>query len=352
MPYSRAELARALSLQPRLALATLPTPLGYAARFSAAVGREVWLKRDDLTGLALGGNKARKIEYIFGAAELAGAVDAVVTVGAPQSNHARTVAAAARVAGWGCHLVLGGDRPERPSGNLSLDVALGAELTFAGTHDWDELEVIAADLAEDLRVRGRRTLLIPMGGSTPTGALGFVAAYLELLEQLDQLAITPGSIVHATSTGGTQAGLDFAHRVLANGPEVIGVGVAKTPTDLTRDIVTIEHGIGAILGLDPGVVEPVVLSGYLGGAYADPTPGGQAAFSLLATTEAVLTDSVYSAKALHAVVEHAGEAAGPVVFWHTGGIPAVFSDTAGITDWHHLDTPALSNSTRGQRTIP
>jgi 1-aminocyclopropane-1-carboxylate deaminase/D-cysteine desulfhydrase-like pyridoxal-dependent ACC family enzyme len=342
MPCSRAELAEALSRQPRLALATLPTPLGFAARFSAAVGRDVWLKRDDLTGLALGGNKARKIEYIFGAAAGAGVVDTVVTVGAPQSNHARTVAAAARVAGWDCHLVLGGDRPERPSGNLVVDVALGADMTFAGTQDWDELEVIATALADELRAQGRRPLFIPIGGSTPTGALGFVAAYLELLDQLDQLGIAPGAIIHATSTGGTQAGLDFAHRVLASGPEVIGVGVAKTQTDLTRDIAAIEHGISAVLDLDPGAVEPVVLSGYLGEAYAVPTAGGQAAFSLLAHTEAVLTDSVYSAKALHAVVDHAGNADGPVVFWHTGGIPALFSDTAGVTDWHHVDASSPS----------
>src|ERR1700704_2087463 len=337
MPCTRVELAEALSGQPRLSIANLPTPLTYAARFSAAVGGQVWLKRDDLTGLALGGNKARKIEYIFGSAARKVGIDTVVTVGAPQSNHARTVAAAARLAGWDCHLVLGGDRPERPSGNLSLDVALGAVLHFAGTDLWDELEVIARTLARDLTAGGRRPLLIPMGGSTPTGALGFVAAYLELLDQLDDLAIAPVSIIHATSTGGTQAGLDFAHRVLAEGPEVIGVGVAKTQTDLVRDIVSIENGIHAILGPDPGVINPIVLSDYLGEAYAIPTRGGQAAFTLLARSEAVLTDSVYSAKALHAVVDRAGRADGPVVFWHTGGIPALFSDTAGITDWHDLD---------------
>jgi hypothetical protein len=211
-------------------LASLPTPLVYAARFSAAVGGDVWLKRDDLTGLALGGNKARKIEYLFGQAAGPGLVDTVVTVGAPQSNHARTVAAAARLAGWDCHLVLGGERPERPSGNLVLDVALEAELHFAGTDDWSELETTARELAATLEAAGKHTLMIPMGGSTPVGALGFVGAYLELLDQLDERGVSASSIIHATSTGGTQAGLDYAHRVLAEGPDVIGVGVAKTQT--------------------------------------------------------------------------------------------------------------------------
>lgn len=337
MPCTRAQLRQALSQQPRLGLANLPTPLTYAARFSAAVGGEVWLKRDDLTGLALGGNKARKIEYIFGEGIRLGDVDAVVTVGAPQSNHARSVAAAARLAGWDCHLVLGGDKPARPSGNLTLDVVLGAQLHFSGTDDWDALEAIASSLVEELAGQGIQALLIPMGGSTPTGALGFVTAYLELLRQLDEHGIQPKAIIHATSTGGTQAGLDFAHRVLGEGPEVIGVGVAKTETDLERDIVGIEDGLHALLGVDPGVVRPTVLPGYLGEGYAVPTSGGQAAFDLMAKSEAVLTDSVYSAKALHAVVDYAPRTHGPLVFWHTGGVPALFSDSAGLTDWQQSD---------------
>jgi 1-aminocyclopropane-1-carboxylate deaminase/D-cysteine desulfhydrase-like pyridoxal-dependent ACC family enzyme len=330
---TRSELAGAIAAQPRMTLANLPTPLVHAARFSADVGGEVWLKRDDLTGLALGGNKARKIEYLLGRAAHEGPVDTLVTVGAPQSNHARTVAAAARLAGWDCHLVLGGDQPGQPTGNLVLDVALGAELHFTGTHDWSELETEARRLSADLDSAGKKTLMIPMGGSTPVGALGFVAAYLELLDQLDELGVCAAAVIHATSTGGTQAGLHYAHRVLGEGPKVVGVGVAKTQTDLTRDVATLSEGLSSILGFDPGVNTPTVLSGYLGEAYAVPSVGGQQAFELLAKTEAVLTDSVYSAKALHAVVDLAAKAGGPVVFWHTGGVPALFSDSVGITAW-------------------
>jgi D-cysteine desulfhydrase family pyridoxal phosphate-dependent enzyme len=330
---ARIALAQAVSRQPRLSVASLPTPLTRAPRFSAAVGGDVWIKRDDLTGLALGGNKARKIEFIMGAAKARGEVDTVVTVGAPQSNHARTVAAAARIAGWQCQLVLGGDRPPRPTGNLVLDVALGAELHFVGTHDWSELESAADNLTEQLSAAGRHVLTIPMGGSTPIGALGYVAAYLELLDQVEELGIADATIVHATSTGGTQAGLEYAHRVVGSGPDVVGVGVAKTQTDLTADIGKLEHELAALLGVDPGPADPVVLSGYIGAGYAIPSDGGQAALKLLAESEAILTDPVYSAKALHAVSDLARDGRGPVIFWHTGGIPALFSDEAGISVW-------------------
>lgn len=312
-------------------MANLPTPLTFAPRFSAVVGADVWLKRDDLTGLALGGNKARKIEYLFGKARAAGdVVDTIVTVGAAQSNHARTVAAAARIAGWECHLVLGGQQPARPSGNLVLDVALGAAIHFVDTESWDALGSAADELAVDLCARGRHPLVIPMGGSTAVGALGFVGAYLELLAQLDTLGIAPAAVLHATSTGGTQAGLDFAHRALGMGPEVIGVGVAKTGADLESEVGRLEEQLCEILDLDAGPVEASVLDGYMGDAYAVPTPGCEAAFATLASTEAVLTDFVYSAKALHAVVDRAATDRGPLVFWHTGGVPALFADTTVI----------------------
>lgn len=330
MTCSPTQLADALRAQPRLAMANLPTPLTFAPRFSAAVGGEVWLKRDDLTGLALGGNKARKIEYLLGKAKAAGDVDTVVTVGAAQSNHARTVAAAARIAGWDCHLVLGGDQPSHPSGNLVLDIALGAAMHFVGSDSWDDLQAAADELAAELRAAGRHPLVIPMGGSTAVGALGFVGAYLELLAQLDDVGIAPSAVFHATSTGGTQAGLDFAHHVLGIGPDVVGVGVAKTQADLRSEVIGLKNQLGEILDLDPGPAEATVLDGYLGEAYALPTPGCEAAFATLASTEAVLTDFVYSAKALHAVVDRASQYGGPVVFWHTGGVPALFANTTEI----------------------
>jgi 1-aminocyclopropane-1-carboxylate deaminase/D-cysteine desulfhydrase-like pyridoxal-dependent ACC family enzyme len=339
--HSRTELSAALARQPRVLLANLPTPLVHAKRFSEAVGREIWIKRDDLTGLALGGNKVRKIEFTFGAGARDG-FDSVVSVGASQSNHARTVAAAAATMGWECHLVLGGDKPERPSGNLVLDSAFGAQLHFARVDDWDELEQLANELALSLQAQGKRTLLIPMGGSTPTGALGFVAAYLELLEQCDQLRIQPRSVIHATSTGGTQAGLDLAHSIVGEGPDIIGVAVAKTSGDLISETQAIEVGLSSLLGIDlPKQVHPMVVEGYMGSTYARPTLGGARAFELLASTEAVLTDPVYTAKALHAVIDQAPNDKSPLIFWHTGGIPAIFSEDAATTRWA-ISVPPLA----------
>jgi D-cysteine desulfhydrase len=138
------------------------------------VGAEVWLKRDDLNGVATGGNKVRKLEFLLGEAASIDA-DTLVTVGAPQSNHARTVAAAAAMQGLECHLVLGGNRPSAPTGSLVADLMLGARLHFAGSDDWDVLESRAEALANELRDEGRRPFVIPVGGSTPVGALGFVA---------------------------------------------------------------------------------------------------------------------------------------------------------------------------------
>jgi 1-aminocyclopropane-1-carboxylate deaminase/D-cysteine desulfhydrase-like pyridoxal-dependent ACC family enzyme len=329
------QLGALLAGQPWVALATLPTPLQRADRLSEKLERDIWIKRDDLTGLVLGGNKARKLEFSLGAARAAGA-DGVVTIGAVQSNHARSVAGAARVLGWDCHLVLGGERPPRPSGNLALNAALGAVFHFTGSTDWKDLDRQGKNLTRALTEQNANPVFLPMGGSTPQGALGFVAAYLELLDQCARIGLRPSSIVHATSTGATQAGLLFAHAALGRGPQPIGVAVAKTEIDLNLQVAELVAGIEALLGitLDPPP-EPIVLDGYLGTAYGVPTEGGQAAFELLARTDAVLTDPVYSAKALHAVIDLAREDphGPPIVFWHTGGQPALFSDSVGITEW-------------------
>ena len=326
-------LAQALAVQPRMRLAHLPTPLVRANRLSQELGADIWIKRDDLSGVTLSGNKVRKLEYIFGRAQRDRPVDTVVTVGAVQSNHARTTAAAARVVGWECHLVLGGDVPTRPTGNILMANAVGAELHFVGTQPWDVLESEAQALCRELESSGRRPLFIPMGGSTGVGALGYVGAYLELVDQLKTADVQADSIVHATSTGATQAGLDFARRALGDGPQVIGVGVAKTAEELTRDVTRLEGDLAGLLGLDPGTATPTVLDRYMGPGYAIPTHGGQAAFAQLASTESILTDHVYTAKALNALIDRAVTTDRPIVFLHTGGVPSIFSDTAPASFW-------------------
>ena len=342
---SSLSLTQALAGQPRMRLAHLPTPLVRANRLSRELRADIWVKRDDLTGVTLTGNKIRKLEFIFGQAQRDRPVDTVVTVGAVQSNHARTTATAARVAGWDCHLVLGGDVPVRPTGNVLIANAVGAKLHFVGTQAWDVLESEAQTLCQELEADGRHPLFIPMGGSTGVGALGYVGAYLELVEQLAAAGVEADSIVHATSTGATQAGLDFAHRVLGQGPKVIGIGVAKTTEELTRDVTRLEDDLASLLGVDPGTASPTVLDRYKGPGYAVATHGGQAAFAQLARTEGILTDHVYTAKALNAVIDRAATTDGPVVFWHTGGVPSIFGDSAPASFWS-------PQTTRQQRVQP
>ncbi len=330
------------SLQPLAALmagreqlAVLPTPLHHAPRLSYSLGKEIWLKRDDLTGTGLGGNKIRKLELLAAQARAAGA-DTLVGVGAPQSNHARTVATVAAMLQLDCHLVLAGQAPAAPSGNLLLDALMGATLHWAGTHDWAELATATDDVSAQLQRIGRRVFTMPVGGSVPHGSAAFVAAYLELVVQCTEYRVTPSAVMHASSSAGTQAGLHLG-AVLAGelldgvAPPVIGVDVAKITNPLAEEVSRLVAGTAELLGVQqiwenagPGR-GPTVLEGYLGPGYAVPSGGSSAALHLLARTEGVILDPVYSAKGFHAVCE--SDLPGPIVFWHTGGTPALFATT-------------------------
>ena len=312
-----------------LGVATAPTPLHLAPRFSERIGREVWLKRDDLMVFGLGGNKVRKLEYLMGEA-LAQGADTLISVGATQSNHARCVAAAAARAGLDCQLVLSGRSPSRATGNLALDLLFGATVHYDGDSTWVQQLARANGLADELRARGRRPYVIPAGGSTPVGALGFVQAAHELLTQAGDVGLTPAAVVLASSTGGTQAGLEFGLCQLGSAIAVHGVGVAKTAIDLRSEVQRLVGGIADITGLPVGSTPSSIIDGYIGAGYARPTRGAVQAQQLLARTEGVAVDSVYTAKALHAVTDGAGPS-GPIVFWHTGGTPSLFSDEVGIT---------------------
>lgn len=310
--------------------AVLPTPLHRAARLSEAIGADVWLKRDDLTGTGLGGNKVRKLELLAADALRLGA-DTLISVGAPQSNHARTVAAAAAMTGMKCELVLGGDRPARPEGNVLLDLLFGARLHFAGTHDWDGLRAAAEKVAADAEKRGAVPYLMPVGGSVPLGAASFAAAYAELREQCRAAGLRPAAIVHASSSAGTQAGLELGRQLCGDAAPVIGVDVAKITGSLAEEVRRLVRETAKLLGVSAPAAEPIVLDGYMGEGYAIPSAGGNGALRLLARTEGIITDPVYSAKALHAVCEEKFD--GPVVFWHTGGVPALFAEESRLTAW-------------------
>ena len=289
------------------------------------------MKRDDLTGLGLGGNKARKLQVLCADA-VAGGCDGLVTVGGAQSNHCRMTAAAGARLGLPVHLVLGGGRPAELTGNQLLMALFGAVLHHADTHDWGELGRRSEEVVEALRAAGASPALIPIGGSTPAGASAFAAAYAELLGQLDGPV---AAIVHTSSSGGTHAGLLAGQAMARAGgrpaPPVVAVAVAKDVaidsgyvTDLAN--ATLEH-LGASLRIDAADVE--VDDRWIGDGYEVPTPEADDAIRWAARHGGWALDRTYTGKGFAGMLGHARAGRwGPddsVVFWHTGGIPALFT---------------------------
>lgn len=328
----------------RARLATLPTPLERGPELPG--GARLWVKRDDLTGLGGGGNKARKLEFLCGAALEAGA-DVLVTVGAAQSNHCRMTAAAGAVLGLDVHLVLSGDPPASPAtGNQLLSGLFGAQLhhTGLGESDWRELEVVRASVTADLEAAGRMPFSIPIGGSTAVGALGYVAAFVELIDQTDALELQPSTVVFTSSSGGTHAGFVAGQTLLrAAGrtvPDVCAIGVAKGINAGHQFVASLADETLALI--DPDASWPPtdnadidIDPSWIGEDYAIPTDAGDAAIRWAATKGGWLMDRIYSGKGFSGVLGNAEAGRfGPtddVVFIHTGGWPAMFA-TDGTPD--------------------
>jgi D-cysteine desulfhydrase family pyridoxal phosphate-dependent enzyme len=319
---------------PRVALADLPTPLERLDRFGDAIGAEVWIKRDDVGSFGLAGNKVRKLEYVLADARGQGA-DTIVIIGAAQSNACRATAAACARLGLRCVLVLSGDEPDAATGNLLLDKLFGAELRFAGTFDWAELWQASQDVTDELRDAGARPHSLPAGSSSPLGAVGFVAAWFELLDDLRGRGVDAGTLWHASSSGGTHAGLLLGRSLSDGGPELRAIGVAPDIVpDMPGFYAGLANGAAELLGTDARVqTSDVALDmSFLGEGYAIPTAEGNDAIRLLARTEAIACDPIYSGKALAALVAaaRAGDLGGmPAVFWHTGGHHALFDPRFG-----------------------
>jgi D-cysteine desulfhydrase family pyridoxal phosphate-dependent enzyme len=309
---------------PRLSLAQLPTPLHRLERFSEAIGAEVWIKRDDVGSIGLAGNKVRKLEYVLAEA-LAQGADTVVIIGAEQSNAARATAAACAQLGLHCVLVLSGDEPPAPAGNLLLDELFGAEVHFAGDVGWAELWAASQRITERLRGEGATPYTLPAGASSPLGACGFVHAWHELRDQ----GADAGTLYFASSSCGTYAGLLLGRAMSGNtGPELRAVGVAPDVVpDVPGYIAGLAGGAAELLGVQADIPPPDVDMRFLGDGYAIPTPEGIEAIRLLARTEGIVCDPIYSGKALAALI--AADHDGPAVFWHTGGYHALFAPRFG-----------------------
>jgi 1-aminocyclopropane-1-carboxylate deaminase/D-cysteine desulfhydrase-like pyridoxal-dependent ACC family enzyme len=320
-----------LGALPRARLVPLPSPLVRLERFSEALATEVWMKRDDIGSPALAGNKVRKLEFLMGTAMADGA-DWIVTAGAAQSNSARAAAAAAAACGLGATLVLQGDAPPDPTANLLLDHLLGADVRFVGDVSWEELDRIVGRVGADLAAEGHRPVTAPVGCSSPLGALGFVAAYVELVGQLGEIDIAPTRLLHTSTSGGTHAGLILGRHLLGRGPAVAGVLAGKLSRDPEGAAEGLARQAAKLLGIDAidGDLVADLDDGYIGGGYAVPSDDAAAAIDLLARTEAILCDPVYSGKGLAALVAMAGRSQGPLVFWHTGGWHSLFEPTIGL----------------------
>lgn len=306
---------------PRFPLFEAPSPFHALPRFSAVLGGrvEIWAKREDLLPLAFGGNKLRNLEFLVGAALDEGR-DTLVTSGRRWSNHARLTAAAGARAGLAVHLVLSGPRIDPPGPGIRLAQAFGAVVHQLDTADREEREATLERVVAEVAAAGGRPYVIGVGGSGTVGAYGQVLAARELIAQADAVGVAVDRIVLPSATGGTQAGLLVG---LAGRAAVTGIVVARSAEELRRVVAATSAELGR--PIDPPAIE--LDESQLGDGYGRPTPAAEDASALLARTEALLVDPIYTAKGLAGLV--AGVRSGAwdgerVVFWHAGGLPGLF----------------------------
>jgi len=328
-----------LSTFERFALAHLPTPFEEWKRLGAELGVRLWAKRDDCTGLAFGGNKTRKLEFLIGDA-LATDAKCLVTVGAIQSNHCRQSAAAANKAGLPCHLVLVDQVPIKTeaythSGNVQLDYLLGATIhrvnSKAGAPDF------ILSLISELQAAGKAPYFMPPGGSTAIGALGYVACAMELAAQAEIADIKLDHVVVASSSAGTQAGLVAGFAALGADVKVHGINVYEDdPAKLAGAVAGLADETLSLLGLTAPAPETIVHGNYRGEGYGIPTDGMFEALMLTARAEGVLLDPVYTGKGMAGLIGLARAGAfgkdETFTFIHTGGTPGLFAYTPEFGD--------------------
>ena len=315
----------------RFPLAQLPTPIEELKSLSRELGGpELLIKRDDQTGLALGGNKTRKLEFLVGQALEQGA-DTLVTAGAAQSNHCRQTAAAAARAGLRCELLLNGTKPELPNGNLLLDELLGARIHWIQP---SERAAKLRELPDQLRNGGRKPYVIPVGGSNGVGATGYVLAMIELVEQLDGINRRVDHVVFASSSGGTQAGMVVGAKVTGFNGKLHGVSIDKDDrggAPYEHELAEIANETAKYIGFDAQFTanDFNVLYSYLGGGYGVVSDLEREAIRLLGSREGIVLDPVYTGRSMGALIDLVRKKAfrpdETVLFWHTGGAPALFA---------------------------
>ncbi|MDT7951493.1 MAG: D-cysteine desulfhydrase [Acetobacteraceae bacterium] len=318
---------------PRVKLCQAPTPLELLPNLTKALGGpQIWMKRDDLTGMGLGGNKVRKLEFLAGEAVALGA-DHLVTQGAVQSNHVRQTAAVAMKLGMRCtavleHRIETNDPAYLGSGNVLLDQIMGVEIQYrpGGT----DMQAAIEEVGETLKGSGARPYVIPGGGSNAVGATGYAAVAAELVQQANDLGLRIDRLVHATGSAGTQAGLVAGLHAMSSPIRVLGIGVRNPKDKQEAAVLKLARATVKRLGIDRELPADAVQANcdYVGAGYGRPTPGMVEAVQMVARTEGIFLDPVYSGKGMAGLIDlirngtfRSGE---NVVFLHTGGAVGLF----------------------------
>ncbi|HJZ73814.1 MAG TPA: pyridoxal-phosphate dependent enzyme [Vicinamibacterales bacterium] len=324
-------LRDAIARFPSLPLVAAPTPVEPMPRLRASLGGgpRLLVKRDDAIAFGFGGNKIRKLALVAARARADGA-DTLITAGGVQSNHARATASAAAKLGMRAVLVANGAAPDRPTANALLDRLLGADVVYVERRDQRAPKM--DEIAARLRTEGRRPFTIPIGASTPLGALGYALAAAELVDQVPP----PDVIIHSTSSGGTQAGLVAGCRLLGLPTRVIGISADDSAASLQATIGAIVNGIAEMLGDESG--GPAFQAGrsdieiddsFVGEGYGRPTAASQEAIERAARTEALFLDPTYTAKAMAGLISYVRQGrfteSETILFWHTGGQVGLFA---------------------------
>ena len=312
---------------PKLSLSILPTPCHRLDFLSEKYGVDIYCKRDDMTGFGFGGNKSRKLEFLIGEAREHDC-DTLVTSGGIQSNFCRLTAAAGAANEMSVHLILGGGRPAEATGNVFLDKMLGAQIHYVTSSDWNDWEAKSKKIAADLADMGRKVFRIPIGGSVPVGVAGYTAAFLEIMKDQTRLNTSFDQIIHASGSGGTQAGL-VAGKELTGWPgRISGISVAMDKETLEKRVFELALKTASLLGGRVNRKSVQVDDGFIGDGYAIRTTGSEKAIELFARREGIFLDHVYTGKAANALLDwlEKGALSGQrVLFIHTGGQVELFA---------------------------
>ena len=331
------ELNSLIEAYDRVKLGFLPTPLHFAERLTRALaGPRIYLKRDDCTGLAFGGNKVRKLEFILADAVKKKA-DVIITIGGLQSNWARQTAAAAKRLGMGAVLILDGEEPERYQGNLLLDRILGCDIRFRRiTREEEDAEIfgqtpVTGAVVDELRAKDRTPYVASLGAANPLGNLGYIAAMDELNTQLKEQGVEADYLVLGIGTGGTQAGVEIGAKLLDMNLKVIGMSASRHTREKSEELAELCNETADFLNLDNVRFTPgdfTVAYDYIGEGYAIPTKECIEAIRLVAQTEGVMLDPVYTGKAMAGLLDWIRKGRfdkdDNVIFLHTGGATANF----------------------------